>query len=196
MMAPPRGSDLGLPLPCLHSAPPWVRWGLGQLEDAPSLGFSKHFLEHPCATSRDPQAYPTRLARPLPRLCGSGGVEGRERLITAQESGPGLAPHLQGTGLPHRGQCEPGLRGRQFRGNTRWKAGVHELLLDGAVGVRALLSTLRNLCRRSSHHQPILGGSLSTSDRCSLQTPLGGVLPPVLCHSLLAPLPVSLEFSA
>lgn len=46
------------------------------------------------------------------------------------------------------------------------------------MGVRTLLRTLWSLCRLSSHHQPILGGSVSRSDRCSFTSPsLGGALP-------------------
>lgn len=120
--------------------------------------------------------FPTHLAWPLPRLCvcgGRGGSSQPRRLALGWH-------HICKDWAAHRGQCEWGLRGQQFRGRTRVEGQVHGLWLDGAVGVRALPRTLRSLC---SHNRLIMGGSLARSDRCSFTNPSqGGPLPPVLCH--------------
>lgn len=195
IMAPqPHCSDLGLP-PALSppfrprlSGPSLMRWDLGQLEDAPSLGFSKHFLEHPCATPRDPP-YPPTLLGPCPDcVCVWRGG--------SSWAWPWAGTTSAGTGLPKEGSVSGAFVDGSLEGIRGWKAGVHELRLDGAVGVRALLRTLRSLCKLSSHYRPSMGGSLSRSVRCSfINLSHGGALHRSRA-TVLAPLPVSLEFPA
>lgn len=128
-----------------------MRWGLGQLEDTPSLGFSERFLEHPRA--------PHGRCLALARLC----VWGEGRLIIAQELRPeaGATP-ARDLGYPRKGQCEQGLRGPQFRGKPRvagW--GSVDCGREGAAGIGALtrVETLWSLCRLSTHHQASFGDS-------------------------------------
>lgn len=111
------------------SGPSWMRWELGQLEDAPSLGFSKHFLEHPCATSRGPHAYPTHHAWLLPTVCVWGRAAGS--LITARSLALGWHHICKGLGCPKEGSVSQALWmavQREYKGG---RPGVHELRLDG-----------------------------------------------------------------